>query len=387
MRRIALLATTILGLSVPALAQPVAGPYVSLGVGWNYLQDEQIKNISVGTTAFGTVTSRNLNNRNVNFGSGIVGLGSVGWGFGNGLRVELEGNYRGNYRNQNGQGPTTVNPGLGNAINVTKSGGEQKEGAMVNAFYDFTDAFGRGITPYIGAGVGYQRVELGSTQFSLLTPGSTGQVFNGRAGNGINAFGYQAIAGASYNLVSVDPGLYLTLEYRFLGVGGDRSGTGTISGTNGRSYNLKVSSGPEYNQGIVVGVRYAFNTPPPPPAPVAAAPIPVAAEARTYLVFFDWDRADLTDRARQIVAEAAQASTRVRSTVIQVNGYTDSSGSPAYNQKLSIRRAEIVRAELVKDGVPQGVITINGYGQNNPLVPTAAGVREPQNRRVEILIK
>jgi outer membrane protein OmpA-like peptidoglycan-associated protein len=109
--------------------------------------------------------------------------------------------------------------------------------------------------------------------------------------------------------------------------------------------------------------------------------------ARTYLVFFDWDRADLTARAKQIVAEAAQASTHTQTTKIEVNGYTDLSGTAAYNQKLSVRRAESVEAELIKDGVAQNEIAIHGYGESNPLVPTAKGVREPQNRRVEIILQ
>jgi len=113
----------------------------------------------------------------------------------------------------------------------------------------------------------------------------------------------------------------------------------------------------------------------------------VAQDARTYLVFFDWDRADLTARARQIVAEAAQASTRVQSTRIEINGYTDLSGTARYNQGLSVRRGNAVAAELVRDGVPRSEIVTRGFGESNPLVPTAQGVREPQNRRVEIILR
>ncbi len=127
--------------------------------------------------------------------------------------------------------------------------------------------------------------------------------------------------------------------------------------------------------------------PPPPPPPPVSAPVAAPAPARTYLVFFDWDKADLTDRAKQIVAEAAQASTRVQYTRIEVNGYTDRSGTPKYNQKLSVERANNVAAELVRDGVPQNAIDIQGFGETHPLVQTADGVREPQNRRVEIIIK
>ncbi len=89
----------------------------------------------------------------------------------------------------------------------------------------------------------------------------------------------------------------------------------------------------------------ALRPPPmPEPHPVTTAPsTPVPPAASTYLVFFDWDRADLTERARAIVATAAQASTQAQTTRIAVNGYTDLSGTKAYNQRLSIRRAQSVQ--------------------------------------------
>ena len=114
-----------------------------------------------------------------------------------------------------------------------------------------------------------------------------------------------------------------------------------------------------------------------------AAPAP--APSRSYLVFFDWDKASLTYRARQIIHEAADNSTHVQYTRIEVNGYTDTSGPPAYNQGLSMRRAQAVAGELVRDGVPQGSISIQGFGETRLLVQTGPGVREPQNRRVEIV--
>jgi OmpA-OmpF porin, OOP family len=137
----------------------------------------------------------------------------------------------------------------------------------------------------------------------------------------------------------------------------------------------------------VFGVRYTFGvTPPPPPAPAPVA-APAPAPARSYLVFFDWDKATLTDRARQIIAEAAENSRHVQYTQIEVNGYTDTSGTPKYNMGLSIRRAQNVAAELVRDGVPRNAISIHGFGETHLLVPTGPGVREPQNRRVEIIIR
>lgn len=122
-------------------------------------------------------------------------------------------------------------------------------------------------------------------------------------------------------------------------------------------------------------------------ASAAAAAGPAPAPARSFLVFFDWDRATLTDRARQIVKEAADNSTHVQYTRIEVNGYTDTSGTPQYNMGLSIRRADAVKGELVRDGVPAASIGTQGFGETHLLVPTGAGVREPQNRRVEIVIR
>ncbi len=132
------------------------------------------------------------------------------------------------------------------------------------------------------------------------------------------------------------------------------------------------------------GLRYAFGAPPPPaPTPVAA---PVHPAARSYLVFFDWDKSTLTDRARQIIADAATASRSVQYTRIEVNGYADTLGTPRYNHDLSTRRAQAVAGELVRDGVPAGAITIRGFGETHLLVPTGVGVRESQNRRVEIVL-
>jgi OOP family OmpA-OmpF porin len=69
-----------------------------------------------------------------------------------------------------------------------------------------------------------------------------------------------------------------------------------------------------------------------------------------------------------------------------VNGYTDTSGTPQYNQGLSLRRGQAVAAELVKDGVPKAAIAIQGFGETHLLVSTGPGVRGPQNRRVEIIV-
>ena len=141
-----------------------------------------------------------------------------------------------------------------------------------------------------------------------------------------------------------------------------------------------------YNHTFLIGLRYAFGVTPPPPPP-APAPAAAPAPARTYLVFFDFDSSALTDRAREIIGEAATNAPRVQSTRIEVTGHTDTVGSAAYNQALSIRRANSVAAELERRGIPRSQMVITGRGFSQPLVPTGPNVREPQNRRVEIVLR
>jgi outer membrane protein OmpA-like peptidoglycan-associated protein len=119
-----------------------------------------------------------------------------------------------------------------------------------------------------------------------------------------------------------------------------------------------------------------------PPAPTPVAPAPVA---HSYLVFFDFNKSDLTPQAVSIVAEAAKNAGPAKVTKIDVTGHTDTVGSDAYNMRLSRRRAESVAAELEKDGVPASEIAIFAKGKHDLLVPTGDGVKEPQNRRVQIV--
>ena len=354
----ALLAATVLALPLAAQAQPVTGLYVGAGAGVNLMQKENAK-VPGGTS--GKIKTE----------LGPVIVGSVGWGFGNGLRAELEANFR--YNNLSG---ATGFP----AGSVTAFGGhEQKFGGMVNVLYDFV-----GLTPfvqpYIGAGVGYEGVfEQG---LHAAGPGFTASYRNDTKG----AFAYQAILGAAMPIEAM-PGLAITAEYRFMGLVGDRTYGGTVvAGGVAAATSLKLDN--DYNHSFLIGVRYNFGVAPAPVAAApAAAPAPAVQPARSYLVFFDWDKATLTDRARQIIREAAENSTRVQYTRIEVNGYTDTSGTPQYNQRLSVRRAQSVAAELVRDGVPRNAISIQGFGETHLLVPTGPNVREPQNRRVEIIIR
>jgi len=132
----------------------------------------------------------------------------------------------------------------------------------------------------------------------------------------------------------------------------------------------------------------AFYQPPPPPPPpqVAVAPAPLASQGRSFRVFFEFDRANLTREGERVVRDAAEAYRRTGAARVEVTGYTDLSGTPRYDLGLSKRRAESVRAALVAQGVPAGSISQSWRGKQNPLVSTADGVREPQNRRVDIVL-
>jgi len=136
-------------------------------------------------------------------------------------------------------------------------------------------------------------------------------------------------------------------------------------------------------------LRYDFGgEPTPAPTTTPYTPPPVAAVApapRSYLVFFDFNKSDLTGQAVQIVDQAASNAGPAHVTRLTVTGHTDTVGSDAYNMRLSRRRAESVAARLEKDGIASSEIEIVAKGKRDLLVPTADGVKEPQNRRVQIV--
>jgi outer membrane protein OmpA-like peptidoglycan-associated protein len=147
---------------------------------------------------------------------------------------------------------------------------------------------------------------------------------------------------------------------------------------------------------FMVGLRYRFGAPaakeaPAPvaqPAPQAApAPAPKAVQPKEFLVFFDFDRAELTPEARDIVKSAADSAKASGAARIVLTGHADRAGPANYNLGLSQRRADAVKAELIRLGLTTADITTQAKGEAEPLVPTADGVPEPQNRRVEIVIR
>jgi outer membrane protein OmpA-like peptidoglycan-associated protein len=371
----ALLAASLLALPVVASAQPVTGLYVGAGVGVNLMQDERVDSVS-SPFFFDTASSPG-----VKLGShvGPAGVLSVGWGLGNGLRFELEGSFRANKFNT---ASLTGDAASVLGISSASAGGfEQKFGVMANALYDFVGLMPL-VQPYVGVGIGYQWAFLQSGH-AYDEFGDALNLNNDTEGN----FAYQGILGLAMPITAA-PGLAITAEYRFMGLVGTRSYGGTLTAGGGPTAPASIKLNQDFNHTFLVGIRYNFGqvamatAAAPGPAPAAAVQ-----PARSYLVFFDWDKATLTDRARQIIREAADNSTHVQYTRIEVNGYTDTSGTPQYNMGLSIRRATAVKAELIKDGVPAAAIATQGFGETHLLVPTGHGVREPQNRRVEIIIR
>lgn len=104
-----------------------------------------------------------------------------------------------------------------------------------------------------------------------------------------------------------------------------------------------------------------------------------------YIVFFAWDRADITPVASTILDQVAADFERGEVPRIILSGHTDTSGPADYNMGLSERRARAVAAELVARGIPESALEVTWFGETQLRVPTADEVREPQNRRVEML--
>ncbi|MGH8469951.1 MAG: OmpA family protein [Gammaproteobacteria bacterium] len=117
-----------------------------------------------------------------------------------------------------------------------------------------------------------------------------------------------------------------------------------------------------------------------PPAAEVTAP-------ESYLVFFDFDKADITSDGMSVVESAATDANGTPFKRVVAKGYTDTAGSVDYNLGLSQRRADAVRSALTGFGTQADAIDTEAFGEADPLVPTGDGIPEPQNRRVEIVIE
>jgi OOP family OmpA-OmpF porin len=251
--------------------------------------------------------------------------GVVGYDF-VGPRVELEGVYRQGTANVSAVGVGVFNDQI------------SQVGVLANVLYDFLPQ--SIFTPYVGAGAG-----IGFVTNSTV-------------------FAYQGIVGVAWN---ADANFRVSLDGRYYGT--------TDPTLNGVSWTNS-------NFSLMLGLQYKFASAPaapPPPAPVVAPP--------SFMVFFDWDRSNLSAQALNTIKQAAGAYTAKGNARITATGHTDTSGTEAYNMALSLRRANAVKDALVREGVPATAIAVVGRGEQGLLVQTGPNVREPQNRRVEIVIQ
>ncbi len=225
---------------------------------------------------------------------------------------------------------------------------------MVNAVYDIkmgSDKWGLAV----GAGVGIDNPRL-------------------TAGDGTDSndkvFAAQALAGFTYR---VNQHWDLVLNYRYLWVNQAELQASALPIV--REVDLEKHT-------ITVGFRYGYDEPPPPP-PVVEPPAPPA-QARQFIIFFGFNKCNVTAEADAVLSEAASSAKSGGGASVRIVGHTDTSGSNAYNQKLSECRANAAKSNLVGKGVSEGAISTSGKGETELMVQTGDRVKEPQNRRATI---
>jgi outer membrane protein OmpA-like peptidoglycan-associated protein len=325
-----------------ALAQvAVPGFYVGGNAGAVLEPSEQLKGGKINTT--------------VHHNPGLALMGALGFRFDYGLRTEEEIGYR----------RSTIDKLSGAA----GTGHSSALSFMTNMLYDFKT--GGPLTPYIGVGVGGARTSYNGA----------GPIAGGTINDSDVPFAYQGIVGVAYN---VSDRFALTADYRYFA-------------TLESSY--KTSTGPivkgsTASHTVMMGFRWTFDptveeaaAPAAPAAAAAAAPAPPAAaqpQPQSFVVFFAFDSAMIDDSGRKVIAQAAAQMKQNQVTRIQVVGHADRAGPEQYNFRLSLRRANAVKAELIRLGINADQVSVEGKGMSQPAVPTPIGVREPRNRRVEI---
>jgi len=126
---------------------------------------------------------------------------------------------------------------------------------------------------------------------------------------------------------------------------------------------------------------------------IAAASAPAWAQGQDparpnlFIVFFDWGEPDIRGDDAAILDQVAAAWKQEPGAGLLLSGHTDRSGSAVFNRRAGLKRAEAVRNQLAARGVSPAAMSIVSHGEERPLVPTEDGVREVQNRRVEISIR
>jgi len=366
MRKLAIaMALASTALATPAMARDDAW-YIGVESGVMLVEDIDLDIAGVSDVA--TVDTK--------YGFDVDGL--IGYDFGM-FRAEAEVGYKHALVDE----ITAVAPGIprGPSRDLTTgnfpgaSGSTTALSFMVNGLLDFGGEED-GLAGFVGGGVGVARVKLDG----LTIQRPNGGPFLDDSDTG---FAWQVIAGVRAPLTdNIDVGV----KYRFFNVDNvdlvDDVGRGVS--TRFRSHSLLGSF--IYN----FGAPAPIPTPEPQPQPQLPEPIPptptpiVECTPGPYIVFFEWDKSDITPEAASILDNAVTAYGNCGQASVMLAGHADRSGSTQYNVGLSERRNTSTRAYLESRGIPGGVISTQAFGESAPRVETADGVRELQNRRVEI---
>ena len=298
--------------------------------------------------------------------------GIVGYDFG-GFRIEGEGSWK-------KANVDTIIANIGQRPGTYDGDGDlQIFSAMLNGLVDFGSD--DGVNFFAGAGLGIAEVQ---TDFTNRPAGSY------IVQEDYDEFAWQLLAGLRFPLSDrVDLGV----KYRYFNV--EDIDTATEAGdavgfdvsTHSVLAQLLVNFGGTPAP-VIVPTAPPPPPPPPPPTPPPPPPPPVVqapCETGPYIVFFDWDQSDITPEAAQTLNQAIAAYGNCGTARIMLAGYTDTSGSREYNLGLAARRNASVREYMTARSVPASRITSEAFGEENLRVPTADGVRELQNRRVEIM--
>lgn len=380
------LKTTLLAAASVMVIAPAAhayeGLYGAIGAGLSYVMDNQdINNENSGPAPF-------LFDSSVDYDPGIGVYAAIGYDYAGPFRSELELSYRSNDivdLDADGAGFSGIPEG-------SISGDTKAMAILMNLLYDFESD--SAFTPYIGAGVGV--VNLDHDISGSFTPGQPTDPLSIAYGKNKWELAYQGIAGVAVDLAD---GLKLDLSYRYFGTRKEDV-RGTLSGSPA-AFETGFAS-----HSLFAGLRWAFGPATAAPAAVQykdcwdGSSVPVSASCPPkptentaadldpiqFTVYFDYDKSNLTPQASTLIREAAARALENEVQTVVVAGNTDTSGSSAYNQALSERRARAVRDGLIANGVPANRISLEAYGETNLAKPTADGVREPLNRRADVVI-
>ncbi len=348
MYRAALLsAAAVLALSAPSSAARLTSWYGAIEGGANWVEDFELEQY---VTPLGPPASTSTLRDDM----GWAALGSIGYGFNNNWRLEVEGGYRHNEID-------SLKPSGGPVFAAT--GDLAEYSLMANALYDFTSP--GGVMLSIGGGVG--------ADYARLTSASLAPAFEGDD----VSLAFQAIAGLS---VPVSSWLDLTMNYRFLYVPSLNLEDEETVAPSVAHVDVKDIM----KHTVSVGFRFGGRGEAAPAPDVMAPPPPPPPIARQYIVFFGFNKCNITVNADAVLTEAANAARQLGTVSILISGHTDSVGSPRANQVLSECRANAAKTNLAGKGVPDSSISANGRGETELLVQTGDGMKEPQNRRATV---